>query len=180
MVKTGGLVISHRVICYLQSGYSKDKDLCLVVIDYMSLFLWLRLGILWLVIVLYVTFSVDIVGCDFCMVLNHSNPTFCMSMVKARVLIWWLVIVHDVSHSTLQKKQLYNQIQTFFISSHFYSTWIHHQLVFSGVRVTRSFVLYVCFVDRCLSFCSFSHCVVCPSSIYGFWLPLWYLQTLLL
>jgi hypothetical protein len=54
--------------------------------------------------------------------------------------------------------------------------------VFSGVRVTRSLVLYVCFVDRCLSFCTFSfgHCVVCSSSIYGFWLPLWYLQTLLI
>jgi hypothetical protein len=38
--------------------------------------------------------------------------------------------------------------------------------VFSGVRVTRSLVLCVCFEDRCLS-------------IYGFWLPLWYLQTLL-
>ena len=51
----------------------------------------------------------------------------------------------------------------------------------SGVRVTRSLVLYVCFVDRCLSFCTFSfgHYVVCSSSIYGFWLPLWYLQTLL-
>jgi hypothetical protein len=42
--------------------------------------------------------------------------------------------------------------------------------VFSGVRVTRSLVLYVCFVDRCLSFCTFSfgHCVVGSSSIYGF------------
>ena len=52
--------------------------------------------------------------------------------------------------------------------------------VFSGVRVTRSLTLYVCFVDCCLSCCTFSfgHCVVC-SSIYGFWLPLWYLQTLL-
>ena len=41
--------------------------------------------------------------------------------------------------------------------------------VFSGVRVTRSLVLYICFPDRCLSFCAFSfgHCVVC-SSIYGF------------
>ena len=28
-------------------------------------------------------------------------------------------------------------------------------LVFSGVRVTRSLVLCVCFVDRCLSFCPF-------------------------
>ena len=54
--------------------------------------------------------------------------------------------------------------------------------VLIGVRVTRSLVLYVCFVNRCLSFCctfSFGHCVVCSSSIYGFWLSLWYLQTLL-
>jgi len=36
--------------------------------------------------------------------------------------------------------------------------------VLSGVRVTRSLVLYVCVVDRCISFCplSFGHCVVCP------------------
>ena len=36
---------------------------------------------------------------------------------------------------------------------------------------TRSLVLCVCFVDRGLSFCtsSFGHCVVCSSSIYGFW-----------
>jgi hypothetical protein len=54
-------------------------------------------------------------------------------------------------------------------------------LVFSGVRVTRSSVLCVRFVDRCLSFCTFSfcHCVVCSSQIYGFWLPLWCLQSLL-
>jgi hypothetical protein len=51
--------------------------------------------------------------------------------------------------------------------------------VFSGVRVTRSLVLCVCFVDRCLSFCTFSfgHCVFCSSSIYEFWLPLWYLNS---
>jgi hypothetical protein len=52
---------------------------------------------------------------------------------------------------------------------------------FSEVRVTRSLVLCVCFVDRCLFFCTFSfghYCVVC-SSTYGFSLPLWYLQTLL-
>jgi hypothetical protein len=53
--------------------------------------------------------------------------------------------------------------------------------VFSGVRATRCLVLYVYFVDRCLSWCTFSfgHCVVCSPSIYGFWLPLWYLKTLL-
>ena len=38
--------------------------------------------------------------------------------------------------------------------------------VFSMVSATRSLVLGVCFVDYCLSFCtffSFGHCVVCPS-----------------
>ena len=37
--------------------------------------------------------------------------------------------------------------------------------VFSGIRITRSLVLCVCFVDSCLSFCpfSFGHCFVCPS-----------------
>jgi len=54
--------------------------------------------------------------------------------------------------------------------------------VFSVVRVARSLAWCVCFVDCCLSVCAFSfgHCVVCSSSIYGFWLPLWYLQTLLI
>ena len=32
--------------------------------------------------------------------------------------------------------------------------------VFSGVRVTRYLVLCVCFVDRCLSFCSFLLAIV--------------------
>ena len=52
---------------------------------------------------------------------------------------------------------------------------------FSGVSVTRPLVVCVCFVDRCLSFCTFyfGHCVVCYSSIYGFWLSVWYLQILL-
>ena len=38
------------------------------------------------------------------------------------------------------------------------------------------------FVDRCLSFRTFSfdHYVVCSSLIYGFWLPIEYLQTLLI
>jgi hypothetical protein len=51
--------------------------------------------------------------------------------------------------------------------------------VFSWFRVTRSFALCVCFVDRCLFFCTFSfgQWVFC-SSIYGFWLPLWYPQAI--
>jgi hypothetical protein len=54
----------------------------------------------------------------------------------------------------------------------------------SSSQVLVGFVLLdlECFVDWRLSFCSFfyfGHCVVCPSLIYGIWLPLWYLQTLL-
>ena len=48
--------------------------------------------------------------------------------------------------------------------------------VFSGVRVTRSLVLCVCFADHWVFF---GHCVVCPS-MYGFWLPLWYLLAIVL
>jgi hypothetical protein len=33
--------------------------------------------------------------------------------------------------------------------------------IFSGVHVTRSLVLYVCFVDRCLSFCHFFFWPLC-------------------
>ena len=39
--------------------------------------------------------------------------------------------------------------------------------VFSGVRVARSFVFCVVFLDHCFLF-FFGHCFVCLSSIYGF------------
>ena len=47
---------------------------------------------------------------------------------------------------------------------------LHFSPGFQWGRVTRSLILCVCFVDRCLSFCpfSFGHCVVCLTSIYGF------------
>jgi hypothetical protein len=73
----------------------------------------------------------------------------------------------------------------------FYSYLFYHP----SVNTTRmwhatslSSIFYnQCSPGRCLissssnhsfSFCPISvdHCVVCPSSIYGFWLPLWYLQ----
>jgi hypothetical protein len=48
--------------------------------------------------------------------------------------------------------------------------------VLMAVVLLDFLALWVCFVDRCLSFCNFSlgHCVVCSSSIYKFWLPFWY------
>jgi hypothetical protein len=53
--------------------------------------------------------------------------------------------------------------------------------VISGFRVNRS--LFMCMFCRSLflSLCTFSFglCVVCSFSIYGLWLPLWYLQIFL-
>ena len=48
---------------------------------------------------------------------------------------------------------------------------------FSGVRVAQSSVFCVVFCGSS-SLCPFSsvHCIVCPSSIYSFWLPIWYHQ----
>jgi hypothetical protein len=103
-------------------------------------------------------------------------------------------------HPLFSKLQNLNCIVSFSYYFQFNYTWIWYNITtlvtlsilnsrvhlcielqtLNGVRVTRSLVLYVCFVDRCLSFCIFPpHYVVCSSSIYGFWLPLWYLQTLL-
>ena len=50
------------------------------------------------------------------------------------------------------------------------------------VQKKKPHKISLCFVYCCLSFSTFSfgHCVVCSSSIYGFWLPLWYLQALLI
>ena len=46
------------------------------------------------------------------------------------------------------------------------------------LRSTDSDEPFGIFKLLCLSFI-FGNCVACPSSIYGFWLPLWYLQHLL-
>jgi lipopolysaccharide export LptBFGC system permease protein LptF len=42
------------------------------------------------------------------------------------------------------------------------------------------YCLFFCLLAIVLSvLLSFGHCIVCSSTIYGFWLPLWYLLTLL-
>ena len=48
--------------------------------------------------------------------------------------------------------------------------------VFSGVRVAQSLVFCVVFCRLLFVLLSFHHCFVCPSSIYRFSSPLWYLQ----
>jgi len=48
--------------------------------------------------------------------------------------------------------------------------------VFSGARVARFLVFFGVFFFLSL-FVILAHSIVCPSSAYGFWVLLWYLQT---
>jgi len=108
---------------------------------------------------------------------------FCTCVENVTITLFPLFIKHSLMISVNEHSfQLYaiiinkSYIKLLTLQEH-----LNSPPVFSGVRVTRSLVLYACFVDRCLSFCtiSFGHCVVCSSLIYGLWLSLWYLQTLL-
>ena len=64
---------------------------------------------------------------------------------------------------------------------HMWSRNLVHLRILVGFVLFNHLFSVQCFVDRCLSFCTFSfaHCVVCPSSIYGFRWPFQHLQTVL-
>jgi len=58
------------------------------------------------------------------------------------------------------------------------SSWVHPR--FSAVRVARSLVFCVVFcMNRYLAFFSFRPLYLLSSDLSNFWLPLWYLQTVL-
>jgi len=64
----------------------------------------------------------------------------------------------------------------------FRGTWVHHRFLWGSIiRVTRSLVLCVCFVDCCLLFSpfSFGHYVVCSLAFSSSSLLEYYLQTVM-
>ena len=63
---------------------------------------------------------------------------------------------------------------------HFWSNSLPDRLLV-GLVLLHFLLSVQCFVDHCLFFrhFSFDHYIVCTSSIYGFMLPLWYLQIFL-
>jgi hypothetical protein len=99
---------------------------------------------------------------NICVTYDHGYVRFIVSTSRSCPHSW--LITRFVTRLTRRVPLVEQELLTLagHLSSH------------PGVRVTRSIVLYACFVDRSLSFCSFSsvHCVVCSSSTYGFWLPL--------
>ena len=109
----------------------------------------------------------------FCFFLNETEKT-CREQIQMK-------IKHTQSRVKQTIKQMYMTKRNGYLIYRYTTVHARFPLVFSGVPVTRSLVLCIYCVYRCLSFCtvSFCHCVVC-SSIYGLWLPLWYLQTLIM
>jgi hypothetical protein len=128
--------------------------------------------------------------------LCHKWPQICSTCRKHFPVLSSFMIYHPV-YSTINRKWtqgLWNVKQLLLHYWHpmFYSSykpgdksWMRKGLGSAYDKwnsLSRSLILCACFVDRCLYFCTFSfgHCVDCSSSIYGFWLPLWYLQALLI
>jgi hypothetical protein len=106
---------------------------------------------------------------------RHESNTYIVATV------FWEHIINttEILVSTRKIFCRYGSLICNYLCNHYLSPlmmWVR-----CGVRVTRSLVLCVCFIDHCLFFCTFSfgHCVFFSSSIYEFWLPLWYLQSLL-
>jgi hypothetical protein len=85
-----------------------------------------------------------------------------------------------IKSSFIVYHRVYNKRTTYVTSGAGTASPSGSPLVFSEVRVARSFSVW-CFVDHCLFFCpfSFGHRSISPSYIYVFCLLLWYLQTFL-
>jgi len=72
------------------------------------------------------------------------------------VIFEYLIIIDE--STTCQNNWLHSGCNVRNLSIDMNVEHLSSPIVFSGVRVTRSLVLCVCFVDRCLSFLSWSLC----------------------
>ena len=72
-----------------------------------------------------------------------------------------------------------SEIQFLLSINKLYISW---QLLKFVLFESQSIFSFICMFCMYLLVCvfSFGHCVVCSSSNYGIWLPLWYLQSLLI
>ena len=112
---------------------------------------------------------------------------YCLSFFYLRLLITSLV-PSSFSLSfcpfsfviVLSVRLLFTVLITSFVPSSFSLSFCPFSFVFVLsvlLLFTASDYLFGTFKLLCVPLpFSFCHCIVCPSSIYGFWLPLWYLQ----
>ena len=114
-----------------------------------------------------------LVSCDHCIVC-HSSILYCLSFLDLRLLITPLV---SFGHCVVCTSSIYDLWLSF---------WYLVAIVLS-VRpriTTYDYPFGILWPLYCLSFfdlrllvtplISCGHCIVCPSSIYDFWLPFWY------
>jgi hypothetical protein len=95
---------------------------------------------------------------------------FCR-LLFVRLCFFLLTIVMSVLLRYMDSHYLFGILKLLFLEKakvHWIVLWGNFIYMFC-----RSLFVRLCFF-------SFSHCDVCPSSIYGLWLPLWYLQTILI
>jgi hypothetical protein len=101
-----------------------------------------------------------------------------------RIVFSCLTVEYFFSQFSKIPKMFYTQCLCSFqeAKKHTFFLNIFRLTLLVGFVMLDLYFLNVCFADLCLSFCTFSsgYCFVCSSSIYGFWLLLWYLQTLLI
>ena len=116
---------------------------------------------------------------DFDYLFGIFWPLYCLSFFDLRILITSLV---SFGHCIVCPSSIYG----FWLP-----LWYLLAIVLSVLLFTDFDYLFGIFWPLyCLSFfdlrilitslVSFGHCIVCPSSIYGFWLPLWYLLAIVL
>jgi hypothetical protein len=68
----------------------------------------------------------------------------------------YLSILHRQSWSPTQNGKIIGNTGVFYLQLLTFPEHLSSPPVFSGVHVTLSLVLCVCFIDRCLSFCPIS------------------------
>ena len=101
---------------------------------------------------------------DFEMRVKWNNGDF-IAIEKSCIVGYWRTLWHfSATTMLLNIFEIYKSVLTE------QRVWLSPTML--PTIVTRSLVLCVCFANRCLFFFHFSfvHCVVCHSSIYGFWL----------
>ena len=83
---------------------------------------------------------------------------------------WWCLVCSNVNTTNMVIRTndiLWDDDDAWFVRK---------RLLVGSCYSIFSFMWYVLYIVVC----TFGHCAVCLSSIYGIWLSLWYLQTLLL
>jgi hypothetical protein len=110
---------------------------------------------------------------SFCGVHGAWSLVFCVVFCRS-LLLGFFCRLYCLSFDDLRI------LITLLVSSNSSCPYRASELNPSLCRVYGAWSLVFCVVFcRSLFWFVFSHCIVCSSSIYGFWLPLWYLQTLL-